>query len=141
MISVREVAYGTADFDACMALRIEVFVHEQQVPEEEERDELDPAARHFLAEADGVPIGTLRIVMKAPDLAKITRVAVRRDHRGQRVGVALMQAAEAAVTAPVLALDAQSYALRFYERLGYAAEGEEFMEAGIAHQHMRKRRF
>ncbi len=141
MISVREVAHGTADFDACMALRIEVFVHEQQVPEEEERDELDPAARHFLAEADGVPIGTLRIVMKAPDLAKITRVAVRRDHRGQRVGVALMQAAEAAVTAPVLALDAQSYALRFYERLGYAAEGEEFMEAGIAHQHMRKRRF
>jgi ElaA protein len=141
VISVREVAHGTADFDACMALRIEVFVHEQQVPEEEERDELDPAARHFLAEADGVPIGTLRIVMKAPDLAKITRVAVRRDHRGQRVGVALMQAAEAAVTAPVLALDAQSYALRFYERLGYAAEGEEFMEAGIAHQHMRKRRF
>jgi ElaA protein len=141
VIGVREVAYGTADFDACMALRIEVFVHEQQVPEEEERDELDPAARHFLAEADGVPIGTLRIVMKAPDLAKITRVAVRRDRRGQRVGVALMQAAEAAVTAPVLALDAQSYALRFYERLGYAAEGEEFMEAGIAHKHMRKRRF
>jgi ElaA protein len=140
VISVREVAYGAADFDACMALRIEVFVHEQKVPEEEERDELDPAARHFLAEEDGVPVGTLRIVLKAPDVAKITRVAVRRAHRGRGIGVALMRAAEAAVTAPVLALDAQSYALPFYERLGYAAEGEEFMEAGIAHRHMRKAR-
>jgi predicted GNAT family N-acyltransferase len=140
VISVREVAYGSADFDACMALRIEVFVHEQNVPEEEERDELDPVARHFLAQQDGVPVGTLRLVGKSPDVTKITRVAVRRAARGQGIGVALMQAAEAAAATGILALDAQTHALRFYERLGYAPEGAEFMEAGIPHLHMTKRR-
>ena len=36
-------------------------------------------------------------------------------------------------------LDSQLAALAFYERLGFAAEGPEFLDAGIAHRHMARR--
>jgi predicted GNAT family N-acyltransferase len=35
-----------------------------------------------------------------------------------------------------LALDAQVEAIDFYRRLGFVAEGELFMDAGIPHRHM-----
>jgi predicted GNAT family N-acyltransferase len=36
-------------------------------------------------------------------------------------------------------LSAQTYAVAFYERLGYTAYGEEFDDAGIPHRWMRKK--
>lgn len=128
------------DFAACFAIRVEVFVNEQNVPFDEERDALDAGARHFLARLDGVPVGTLRLLEKSDGEAKITRVAVVKAARGKGVGEALMRHAEAATDAAILKLDAQTQALAFYEKLGFEAYGAPFMEAGIAHRHMRKRR-
>lgn len=111
---------------------------EQNVPAEEEQDKLDATARHFLARVDGEPAGTLRLIETAPGTAKISRVAVRRAARGTGLGAALMRHAEGASDARILYLDAQSHALRFYEKLGYEVFGEAFMEVGIPHCHMRK---
>jgi predicted GNAT family N-acyltransferase len=36
-------------------------------------------------------------------------------------------------------LEAQTHALQFHERMGYQAYGEEFLDAGIPHRHMKKR--
>ena len=36
-------------------------------------------------------------------------------------------------------LEAQTHALGFYERLGYEAYGEEFLDAGIGHLAMRRK--
>jgi predicted GNAT family N-acyltransferase len=74
--------------------------------------------------------------------AKIGRVAVRRSNRGFGIGKSLIAAIEGD---PDLRhvhrflLDAQTHALQFYARLGYEAYGEEFMDAGIPHRHMKKR--
>ena len=38
----------------------------------------------------------------------------------------------------VMALASQTYAMRFYERLGYEAYGEEFDDAGLPHRWMRR---
>jgi predicted GNAT family N-acyltransferase len=35
-------------------------------------------------------------------------------------------------------LGAQSHATGFYEKLGFAAFGDEFLDAGIPHRHMRR---
>src|SRR5262245_24216288 len=48
---------------AVYALRYEVFVIEQQVPAELERDELDEIATHLVALRGDEVVGTLRIVV------------------------------------------------------------------------------
>ena len=70
------------------AVRIAVFVVEQNIPEELEWDEHDAASVHALAEdRDGVPIGCGRLL---PD-GHIGRMAVLSDWRGQGVGAALLR--------------------------------------------------
>lgn len=146
---VRVVA-GEADMTACLAVRTEVFVVEQRVPESIEYDAYDADALHVLAVgADGEPLGTGRLLHGPAALAKtgsegvgsLGRLAVRKAARGLGVGAALVRALEAeAARLGLVAVDlgAQTHALGFYERLGYAAHGPEFQEAGIAHRAMRR---
>lgn len=129
------------EWEAAKAIRFAVFVDEQHVPVAEELDAYDAIARHWLAIDEGVPIGTARAVSR-PDGWKIGRVAVIASHRGAGVGLAIMRAVleDAASAAAVEAyLDSQTHALPFYERLGFVAEGPEFLDAGIPHRHMRLR--
>jgi len=137
MLEITEMRFGTADFDACMAIRMTVFVDEQRVSAEEERDAHDPTARHFLARLDGTPAGTARVIFPAgPDEAKITRVAVLAPYRGNGIGGALMGHIFTTVPAKKYKLDAQVHALGFYEALGFIAGARIFMEAGIPHRTM-----
>jgi ElaA protein len=140
MIAVRPVA-SPVDWEACKAVRFEVFVDEQHVPAEMELDEDDATARHWLAVEGDAPIGTARAVAK-PYGWKVGRVAVRAPWRGKGVGNVLMRAIAEAARAegvPELYLESQTHAIGFYERLGYVAEGPEFMDAGIPHRGMRQR--
>ncbi|MFC8511987.1 GNAT family N-acetyltransferase [Streptomyces sp. NPDC057257] len=145
------VAEDPADLEACFAVRKEVFVGEQGVPEDLEYDEFDAVAVHVLAvREDGTPLGTGRLLHGAVAAAKVDgdlsvgslgRLAVTREARGLGVGVALVRAIEDAARARGLAavdLHAQTHALGFYERLGYEAYGPEYPEAGIPHQAMRR---
>jgi predicted GNAT family N-acyltransferase len=139
MLEITEARFGTADFDACMAIRMTVFVDEQRVPADEERDAYDPTALHFLARLDGTPAGTARVIFPAgPDPAKITRVAVLAPYRGCGIGAVLMRHILTTIGARHVTLDAQVHAQRFYERLGFAPQSGIFMEAGIPHLTMGK---
>jgi predicted GNAT family N-acyltransferase len=125
------------DLPALRAVREAVFVVEQHVPLELERDEFDEVSLHALAETPaGEAIGTGRLL---PD-GHIARMAVLREWRGSGVGSALLrhlvQAAREAGL-PGVVLHAQSQALEFYRRHGFRPEGQEFLEAGIPHQVMR----
>jgi predicted GNAT family N-acyltransferase len=142
MITIR-AANTARDVEECFRIREEVFVGEQHVPVDLERDENDSKALHFMALADDRSVGTARVVFRDDGAsAKIGRVAVRRSNRGFGIGKLLIAAIEAA---PDLRgvhhflLDAQTHALQFYEGLGYEAYGEEFIDAGIPHRHMKKR--
>jgi predicted GNAT family N-acyltransferase len=136
-LAFRQFAFTDPDFAKCAAIRMAVFVNEQHVPEAEEMDDLDAEALHFLAERDGAPLGTARVLFKT-GVAQIGRIAVLRAARGLGVGAALMRHVEAAVPFSHFILDAQVQAMPFYASLGYAAEGEMFMEAGIQHRRMSK---
>ncbi|MFE6225688.1 MULTISPECIES: GNAT family N-acetyltransferase [unclassified Streptomyces] len=147
---VREAA-GEADLEACFAVRREVFVKEQGVPAELEYDAYDATAVHVLAvRPDGQPLGTGRLLHGADAVGKtgadasvgsLGRLAVAEAARGLGVGAALVRAIEDAARARGLTavdLHAQTHALGFYERLGYAAYGGEFPDAGIPHRAMRR---
>ncbi|MFK0047175.1 GNAT family N-acetyltransferase [Streptomyces sp. NPDC090741] len=145
------VAEGEADLAACFAVRTEVFVVEQSVPESIEYDAYDAVAVHVLAVApDGEPLGTGRLLHGPaalgktggdPTVGSLGRLAVRKAARGLGVGVALVRAIEAEAGRLGLSavdLGAQTHALGFYERLGYVAYGPEFEDAGIPHRSMRR---
>ncbi|WP_327262047.1 GNAT family N-acetyltransferase [Streptomyces sp. NBC_01232] len=144
------VAASEEDLKACFAVRSEVFVVEQSVPESIEYDAYDADAVHVLAVgADGVPLGTGRLLHGPVALGKtgdltvgsLGRLAVAKSARGLGVGVALVRAIEAEAARRGLAavdLGAQTHALGFYERLGYVAYGPEFQDAGIPHRAMRR---
>ncbi|MCX5556965.1 GNAT family N-acetyltransferase [Streptomyces sp. NBC_00038] len=145
------VAEEAADREACFAVRKEVFVGEQGVPEDIEYDAYDEGALHVLAvREDGLPLGTGRLLYGEEAAAKtdgdltvgsLGRLAVKRETRGLGVGAAIVTGIEDAARERGLAavdLHAQTHALGFYERLGYVAYGPEFQDAGIAHRAMRK---
>lgn len=125
------------DRDALRHIRDAVFIREQHVPTELEWDGLDEHCVHVLAlNADRQPIGTARMNREHV----IGRMAVVHAWRGHGVGHALLRALiEHARTrhAPRVTLHAQAHAIGFYQRFGFIAQGESFMEAGIEHRQMR----
>jgi predicted GNAT family N-acyltransferase len=126
---------------AALALRNEVFVGEQGVPLDEEVDERDAGALHLVAVRDGSVVGTCRLVA-AGDTVRLGRMAVAREARGRGVAAMLLAEADAralGLGARRMALGAQTAATGLYERAGYRASGERFLDAGIEHVMMEKR--
>jgi predicted GNAT family N-acyltransferase len=128
--------------NAALALRRDVFVKEQQVPESLEQDEWDATASHFLVYVSDSVVGTARFRLIAPKVGKVERVAVLSRYRGQGIGRALMEqiehyAAQSGVSEIIL--HSQDHAVPFYEKLGYRVQGAPFMDAGIPHLKMSKR--
>lgn len=117
-------------------VRTLVFVEEQGVPIELEWDEFDDVSVHAVAEDDaGNPIGTGRLL---PD-GHIGRMAVLAQWRQSGVGSALLAWLMAEGWRrghPELRLNAQVSASKFYEKHGFIAHGDLFMEAGIPHVEM-----
>jgi predicted GNAT family N-acyltransferase len=130
-----------ADWPEVAALRTRVFVEEQGVPPEVERDAADATAVHVLSrDAAGRVVATGRLVVR-DGRAVIGRMAAHPDVRGRGHGAAVL--AELHRQAQLLGLPgtelhAQVGARGFYERAGYAAVGEEYEEAGIRHVTMRR---
>jgi|SRR5690606_9801180 predicted GNAT family N-acyltransferase len=138
-VEVRDADYAR-DYAAIRAIRFAVFVDEQRVPASLEMDERDPHCRHVLAFVGDEPVATGRL-----DIArrgKIGRVAVLAAARRSGVGRAVMERLHALAAAHGLDAvwcHAQVTAAPFYERLGYAAVGDVFVEAGIDHVRMERR--
>ena len=126
-------------------LRETVFVHEQGVRIEEEWDEWDAVSDHAIVfGASGLAVGTGRLLPPEPATpgeARIGRMAVLKESRGNGAGMALLDALVALAAArglETLVLHAQTQALGFYQRCGFVAEGPEFIEANIPHFTMRR---
>lgn len=133
-IRVRQADWEV-DRDILKAVREEVFIREQSVPVTMEWDEFDAVSQHVVAIIDGQPVGTGRLL---PD-GHIGRMAVLRAWRGRGAGSALLrkliQLARMAGTRRLI-LHAQLQAIPFYLRHEFQVQGDEFMEAGIAHRQM-----
>ncbi len=140
--SVVDLKTGTWDEfkEGAAALRTEVFVEEQEIPQELEWDEHDAKALHALVlNKLGQPVATGRLLQPQPKLAQIGRMAVSKALRGGNLGrmviEALVDAARQRGDHQVI-LHAQCSAEGFYRRLGFKAHGEVFQDAGIDHIEM-----
>ena len=128
---------SAADMADVYALRHEVFVLGQDVPEELERDGRDAVSDHAVAILDDVVVGTGRLL---PD-GTIGRMAVAESVRGLGIGAAVLAVLEERARErglPAVELHAQVHALGFYDRYGYVPFTDVYLEAGIEHRSMRK---
>lgn len=116
--------------DSAQAVRLAVFVEEQQVPVELEWDEADQTSLHAVAWVGTEAVGTGRLL---PD-GHIGRMAVLKNWRGRTMGSAILRCLlQQAGHHDCLMLHAQITAVPFYLKFGFTPVGEAFMEAGIAH--------
>jgi ElaA protein len=141
-------------------LRQRVFVVEQKCfyLDLDGRD-LEPETSHLWIEEDGVPVAYLRVLTEratnqpatdqparaesahesatgdadGQEELRIGRVLVAEGHRGRGLAERLMKAALKVVDGRPCRLDAQSYLVDWYRRLGFEPTGEEFLEDGIPH--------
>jgi ElaA protein len=120
------------------ALRSQVFVVEQDcVYLDLDGRDLEPGARQWWIERDGVPVAALRVLDDGGP-PRIGRVVTRRDCRGQGLAALLVHAVlEAAGDRPVV-LAAQSHLVDWYAALGFVPDGPGFLEDGIPHTPMRR---
>ena len=136
LITVSIVSFSDQERDI-LAIRHRVFTVEQQVDASLDFDGLDGLATQALAYSDGIAIGTGRILTDG----HIGRIAVLKEYRGKGVGsdiiqTLLNQAEKRGL--PKVFLGAQVTAIPFYEKLGFSAAGENYMEANILHTPMER---
>ena len=123
------------------SIRKAVFVDEQGFQNEfDEIDDSDTVV-HMLLCKDDEPIATCRF-FKINDEYKIGRIAVVKEYRGQGIGRIIVRCAEEKVYelgGRELSLSSQVRVQGFYEKLGYVAEGEIYMDQMCPHIKMRKK--
>jgi ElaA protein len=128
---------------AILRLRTDVFVVEQRCPYPElDGRDLEPGTRHlWLAPPEGPrePRAYLRVLAETDGTARIGRVCVAPTGRGAGLAGELMAGALRTIGDGMTAvLDAQTYLVEFYRRLGFVQDGPEFVEDGIPHVPMRR---
>jgi predicted GNAT family N-acyltransferase len=117
-------------------IRTAVFVDEQKVPQELEWDEHDENAYHWLVFDNQRAVGTCRMLKDG----HIGRMAILAIYRGKGIGTILLNAVIEKASQDNLFqtyLYAQKQAENFYKQAGFITQGEEFLDANIAHITMR----
>lgn len=113
-------------------IREQVFIQEQGIASEDEWDDFDATAVHFMVYDKGQPIATARLLPQH----SVGRVAVLMPYRKQSIGKILMQHIidyARNQKLPYLKLSAQTYVTAFYEALGFKVQGEVYQDCGIPH--------
>lgn len=130
------------EFHDLIALRIEVFVIEQDCPYQE-LDGKDKMAYHLiLRNVEGVIIGTTRILPKGISYSEIAigRVVVAENFRYLKLGHLLMEKSIAFIEEKFgkqdIRLSAQTHLVNYYATHGFTSTGKEYLEDGIPHTEM-----
>jgi predicted GNAT family N-acyltransferase len=137
-----KVVFGNSEklWNDAVSVRRAVFVEEQHVPEEEEIDEFENEATHFVL-YDGeraVGAGRFRTI---DGIGKIERICVLPHYRSRGAGRLIMESIEQFAKEKGITkakLNAQTHAEHFYQKLGYQTVSDIFMDAGIPHVTMVK---
>ncbi|MFM2156956.1 MAG: hypothetical protein RL516_1705, partial [Bacteroidota bacterium] len=118
--------------DMAFAIRQKVFVEEQKVDGDEEYDEYESIATHYLVFVDDKPAATSRWRHTDKGI-KLERFSVLPEFRNKGIGAALVNQVLSDVVPfeKLIYLHAQVAAMNVYARNGFEPIGELFYEANI----------
>lgn len=124
----------TGLMDQAFKIREQVFIREQGVPEDLEKDSSDRVAIHYILFDEEKPIATARR-RKTTNGIKLERFAVLSEYRNHGIGSKVLHFVleDLKNEDTTIYLNSQEKAVPFYERYGFVKSGEPFMEAGIRH--------
>ena len=121
-------------------LRYNTFVIEEKLPYEDEFEGDEDKFIHCCLYRGQELIATARIGVEG-EYARISRIAVKNGYRNQGKGTAIVEYAEDMAkqfNKQSFLVIAQLHAKEFYEKMGYEAVGESFIDAGLPHIKMVK---
>lgn len=139
-MTFREIAVGTPEYRLERALREEVLRRPLGLPLSEQDLAGEEDQIHFgLFGPDDELLACVVVVKLSPSEARIRQMAVSPPHQGKGLGQRLMAELERNLQArgfQTFVLNARKSAVGFYERLGYKAVGDEFVDLTIPHIRM-----
>lgn len=127
--------------NSAFKIRKTVFVEEQKVLWSEEIDQFEKKATHFLVYVNKKAVATCRMREYDYQTIKIERVCILKSYRKLKIGKHLMTFVENEAFKQgynIATLNAQIFAIPFYQKLGYKIISPVFIDANIAHQSMEK---
>lgn len=101
----------------------------------------EPACVHHVAVRDGKVVGCVLFHPESATAGRLLQMAVDPSLQGQGLGAKLVKGIQAELLRRGIThvhLHARADVVPFYEKLGYAAYGERYVEVGIDHQNMQQ---
>lgn len=133
---------STTELYEILKTRFEIFVMEQECLYQDLDDKDQDAMHVFCLNEQGRVAGCLRVFMRDKEngVAQIGRV-VTLEHGKGIGGIILHEGVRVAAEiyhAKKIYLEAQVYAIGYYEKEGFAVVSDEFIEDGIPHVQMER---
>lgn len=135
-LTYKIIAHNSADYEAEVDLRYRVLRQPLglEFTDEQLADEANQI--HMGAYLSGQLVGCLVLVVVDDSTLKMRQVAVEPEMQRQGIGQKMVSYAEYYAIENGfcrIELHARNTAMQFYEDLGYAVLGDEFIEVGIPH--------
>lgn len=135
MYNIKFIKLSDFDFEFVKRIRTAVFTNEQGADALSEFDSFDSEADFALLFDSDRPVGTARAVRLNKGF-KIGRIAILKEYRGRGYGTVIVRAVLERTFekgADTVYVDAQNYAVPFYEKIGFKVIGDEITDRGLPH--------
>jgi GNAT superfamily N-acetyltransferase len=137
-----QIEFGSVAYRETLKLREDVLRKPLDLTWEPGAFDGEEKLFHLGCFENGKLVGSLILKPIDANTLKMRQVAVANDQQSRGIGSVLVKFAEEFASAGgfvEIVANARKAALKFYERLDYQIEGDEFTEVGIPHRFIRKK--
>ncbi|MBL0355995.1 MAG: GNAT family N-acetyltransferase [Chitinophagaceae bacterium] len=141
-MALKQIYHGSPEYEQMVKLRYEIMRKPLglEFSEEELKREKDDILIGAFDDDD--IIGCCIISRLDAHCCRLRQMAVQKNKQGMGIGESMMQFAENIARDrgfKILMMHARETAIGFYEKYGYKAKGDEFVEVNIKHRIMEKK--
>jgi predicted GNAT family N-acyltransferase len=140
-MALKQIYYGTPEYEQMVKLRYEIMRKPLGLDFSDEELQKEKDDILIGAFEDEEIIGCCLLSKINHECTRLRQMAVQKNKQGMGIGESMMQFAENIARDrgyKILMMHARETAIGFYEKYGYKAKGDEFIEVNIRHRIMEK---